>query len=813
MKPTLTFFTALPLIASSPLPIVSMRETGVILRLVLWAFFCLALGTRSVQADDFFTAKVEPILRQRCYECHSHTGKINGGLALDSRSGWQTGGDSGPAIVPGAVEKSRLIEAVRYGNPDLEMPPKAKLPANEIALLEEWVKRGAPDPREAVKAVTKQGIDVEAGRRHWAFQPVRETAPPVVRDSAWPRNEVDAFILAALEAKGLAPAPPASRSVLIRRLSFDLTGLPPTPEEVEAFCQDAVAGAVESLVDRLLDSPRFGERWGRHWLDVARYSDSIGGGMNYVLDDAWRYRDYVVSSFNADKPYDRFVMEQIAGDLLPAKDEAQRVEQLIATGFLMFGVNELGEYDRKKLRMDIVDEQLDTLGKTFLGLTLGCARCHDHKFDPVPTRDYYAVAGILRSTNPFDEKKSTGLFASLKRLPLPQDSATATAIVHATEKLSALKKELTETQAVAKTAADAEKDAAESRVKALRDQVKSQQSMIDRLTPMALAVGDEPEPGNTPVLIRGDVHNRGETVPRGYLTAVRLDHAPPVPPRQSGRLELAQWLTHRDHPLLARVMVNRAWHWLMGAGLVRTVDNFGIRGEAPSHPALLDSLSRRFVDRGWSVKALVREIVLSRTYQQSGWPAAAAVQADPDNRLYGRHDRRRLEAEEIHDALLAVSGTLNETLGGNTNTRTGRLGTEGEDAMLEYDPRRRRGLYQPIYRGGLAPDLFRVFDFPDAGLVAGNRNVTTVAPQALFLLNSPVMLDHARFTAGRLLAESADDPERIRLLYLRLFARSPTESEQDRALAFLAGTAGSRDAAWAALCQSLMISTSFLFVE
>ena len=783
--------------------------------LMLAALAGTAVFVSAAEADDiaFFESKVRPLLIEHCLECHATDTKQKGGLVLDSRAGWQNGGDSGPAVVPGKVEKSRLIEAVRYTNPNLEMPPKAKLPASEIAVLEQWVAAGAHDPRETATVAKKAGPDSEAARNHWAWQPLKEAKLPAVSEASWRGSAIDAFIAAGLESKGLSPAPPASRHTLIRRLAFDLTGMPPTPEEVEAFCQDSSPRAMEALVERLLASPRFGERWGRHWLDVARYSDSIGGGMNYVLDDAWRYRDYVVASFNADKPYDRFVTEQIAGDLLPAKDEAQHAEQLIATGFLMLGPNELGEYDREKLRMDIVDEQLDTVGKAFLGLTLGCARCHDHKFDPVPSRDYYAMAGILRSTSPFDEKKSAGLFARLKRLPLAQDPASAAALAHATENLASMKKQLAEAQAAAKTTPEAGKNAAEERVKALRDEIKRGDSAVSALTPMALAVGEEAKPADSPIFVRGDVHNPGAMVPRGFLTLARLDRAPAVPQQQSGRLEMAKWLTDRDHPLLARVMANRVWHWLMGAGIVRSVDNFGVRGEAPSHPELLDFLARRFMDCGWSVKALVRDIVLSRTYQLSGWPAPDAVRMDPDNRLHGRHERRRLEAEEIHDALLVFSGTFDETLGGRTNTRTGRLGTEGEDATLDHDPSQRRALYQPIYRGGLAPDLFRVFDFPDAGLVTGRRNVTTVAPQALFLLNSPFILEKARLGAGRLLVEKADDDGRISSLYMRLFGRPPTEPEAARARAFLAGTPGSRDAAWAALSQSLMISSPFLFVE
>lgn len=777
-------------------------------------FFPSLASSSETEGEAFFESKVRPLFVEHCYRCHSSaSGKSKGGLLLDSRATLLRGGDAGPALVPGAPEMSLLIQVVEHRDNVVGMPPKGKLPDEQIAVLKSWIQSGAAWPSPSVTDTRSAGVATVSTDAHWAWQPLRKTVLPVVRDTDWALTPVDTFILEGLESKGLQPAPKAARHILIRRLSFDLTGLPPPPDVVESFCNDVTSDdVVDSQIERLLASPRFGERWGRHWLDVARYSDSIGGGMNFVLDDAWRYRDYVTAAFNADKPYDRFVMEQIAGDLLPTNDECQRAEQLVATGFLMLGVNELGEYEREKLRMDIVDEQLDTIGKAFLGLTLGCARCHDHKFDPVPTQDYYALAGILRSTNPLDEK-AAGLFGKLKRMPLPQEPAKAAEVAIAREKLLRLKKELVDTQSALKKPDHPDRQSAENRVNSLQAEVKSQQATVDALTPMALVVGEEAQPADSPVFLRGDIHNRGPTVPRGYLTLVQLEGQPKLPQTQSGRLELSQWLTHKDHPLLARVMVNRVWYWLMGTGIVRTVDNFGMRGEQPSHPALLDYLAHRLIQSGWSVKSLVREIVMSQTYQQSGSPANTTVVIDPENRLYGRHDRRRLEAEEIHDAFLAVSDTLDETIGGPTNTRTGRLGSEGKDEHVGFDPKQRRGLYQPIYRGGLAPDLFRLFDFPDAGLVTGSRNVTTVAPQALFLLNSPEILNHSRQTADRLLARNIDDPARICVLYSRLFGRAPNEFEAQRALSFLTQTPESPSDAWAALCQSLLISNSFLFID
>ncbi|MGE3806457.1 MAG: DUF1549 domain-containing protein, partial [Gemmataceae bacterium] len=504
---------------------------SLIVIVTLWiAHAGLARAADPSPADlEFFEKRIRPVLVEHCYQCHSTKAKrVRGGLLVDSRAGLLKGGDTGPALVPGKPNESLLLKAMRFD--EIQMPPRGKLPATVLVDFEKWIARGAADPR-AGSVAKARGIDLEDGRKFWAFQMPRRSTPPPVKDRDWPRSDVDRFILAPLEAQGLTPVGDASRAQFVRRLYFDLTGLPPTAAEVEAFTNDKGADAYEKLVDRLLASPRYGERWGRHWLDVARYADTVGGGGNYTHDTAWRYRDYVIRSFNNDKPFDRFVQEQVAGDLMEARDNAEKSEQMIATAFLVLGPKELAEYDKEKLRMDVVDEQIDTCGRSFLALTLGCSRCHDHKFDPVPITDYYALAGIFRSTVTIPPKNKGGPLSDWMRRPLPDGSGEV------------------------------------------------------------MAVMDDKQPRNSRIHIRGDVHNLGAEVERGFISVALYGDRPEISKTESGRLELAQWLGSKANPLTARVMVNRVWQHLLGAGLVPSVDNFGIRGERPSHPELLDLLA------------------------------------------------------------------------------------------------------------------------------------------------------------------------------------------------------------------------------
>jgi len=692
----------------------------------------------------------------------------------------------------------------------------------EIDLLAQWIKMGAPDPREGDTADPaaprkKMGMSVADGRGFWAFQPVVRPQLPAVRDMSLAATPIDRFVVAALEEKGLAPAAPASRRVLIRRAYFDLTGLPPTPEQVERFVNDPAPDAFATVVDELLESPAYGERWGRHWLDVARYADSNGLDENVAFGNAWRYRDYVVQAFNRDKPYDEFVREQIAGDLIATDDPALRQERLIATGFLSLGAKVLAEPDKTKMQMDIIDEQVDTLGKAFLGLTLGCARCHDHKFDPVPTADYYALAGILRSTKTM-EPQGAGIVSRWWENSIASAAEEEQSATH-TKQVADLKARITAATAEEKPTLEAELKELEKKAPVL---------------PTALGV-TEAEPVNLKIHRRGSHLTLGEEVPRGFLQVVSTEapaddraiattDAPimtAIPSERSGRLELAEWLTRREHPLTARVMVNRVWRWHFGQGLSNTTDNFGILGERPAIPPLLEWLASEFVEQGWSIKKLHRVILLSQVYQRSSDPNPDGLRIDPENRLHWRFSLRRLEAEEIRDGLLAVAGTLDRTVGGDTcklGNRSYIFDHTSKDATGYDIPR--RSIYLPVIRNHVY-DLFQQFDFPEPSVVSGDRASTTVSPQALLLLNSDLVLSSSEKLAARLLAEPDRDEEgRIDRAYQLAFGRSPTASETSAALDFLAGFgpppadgAKPQQRAWEALAQVLLTSNEFLYVR
>ncbi len=630
----------------------------------------------------FFETKVLPVLQQRCYECHSHEKKIKGGLALDSRKGWEIGGDNGPAVMPGAPEKSLLIKAVRYGDADLEMPPKGKLAASEIELLEKWVAMGAPDARGKADAVAtkSKGTDLEQGRKFWAFQPVRHPAVPAVQDKAWPLGPVDRFVLAKLEAEALKPAAEADRHTWLRRVSFDLTGLPPAPEAIESFIADSTPQAHERVVDRLLNSKAFGERWARHWLDLTGYADQIGTSNNVFAEHAWRYRDYVIDAFNADKPFDRFIREQIAGDLLASGSVEERAASVTATGFLVLGDVEIVSVDKLKMEIDLVDQQVGKMGIAFLGMTLGCVRCHDHKFDPIAQQDYYAIAGMFRSTDSTC-KTDNGVWSSVNKSNLPETPeqlARRTQLLRAHEagltssqtQRDAAEKEKASVEKRIATAAKAERAGLEKKRDELAARLRNLNGEIEHarffapVAPKAFAVHDRDHPDDMRITIRGNPYAQGDKVKRGVLRVASWSELPPIPAHQSGRVQLADWLADARNPLTARVAVNRIWQKLFGEGLVRTVDYFGVRGELPTHPELLDHLASRFVREGWSQKQLIRSLVLSRTYRMSSAHNLAAMAKDPENRLLWRMNRQRLDAEAIRDAMLAISGTLAPSSGG-----------------------------------------------------------------------------------------------------------------------------------------------------
>lgn len=977
-------------------------------------------GTKSPPDADavaFFETKIAPLLKRRCYSCHSHeAGKAKGGLVLDSRQGWAKGGSEGPAVVPGKPDESLLIQAVRFEG--YEMPPDNPLPAEEIGLLEKWIAMGAPDPRESQSPKTDPA-DL------WALQPIVRPSVPTVNNEAWPLDDLDAFILQRLEAEGLASAGDADRYTLLRRVTFDLTGLPPAPEDIEAFIRDRSDAAYKKVVNRLLDSPGFGDHWARHWFDLSCYADLADVSGNMLIRDAWRYRDYVINAFNTDKPLDRFIHEQIAGDLLPFENVEQQREQIIATGYLAIGPWVLQNYIKGQLAADVVDHQIDRIGRTFLGQTLSCARCHDHKFDPVPTANYYALAGIFHSTltTSYD---GPGVWSQITHTPLP---ASPQAVEHFAllEKELGLRREqlqselaelqrqneqerftvkavseqanaltldsgiaanesgrsyrvsflagpsvwagasqataaedglliqilrgdgsvlawhvhrpgvwsgkpdaqqlseasfnyagdgsgnvtlhitasdytgrfggaidnLTVTEAESSRVVFSEdfekcqlgatqgKQASTSRtvyaksvipgwsgaginhshtvdvgtpgqqnialqifsgprvepssprIASINRELSSITKQLDEARPdrmQTLAVRDVDAPHDSPIYRRGSFQSLGDFVPRGFLDAVPASQNYQIPSETSGRLQLAHWLTDPGNPLTSRVLVNRIWHHLFGVGLVRTVDYFGVHGEKPSHPELLDFLADRMrTDDAWSLKKTIRRMVLSRTYQMASSHNADAAERDSDNWLLWHMPRRRLTAEGIRDSMLLVSGQLDRARGGpslglelegNINGLGGNVNPPTWAGKVPDDIRNRRSVYQPFKRERPQGDLeiLSVFDFPHPSDITGARPNTTVAPQALFLLNAPFVKQQAARLAKRILKNEAhDDRVRVNRLYLLTVSRPADTDETDTAVEFLNQSAadlnGDRLAAWTQLCHAMLGSNGFLFRE
>jgi hypothetical protein len=757
----------------SPSPALRRSSAPSLCALCILAVVCSGNEARAAGAAaggmEFFEKEVRPLLVKHCYRCHGGQ-KVKGELRLSSRADLLRGGSNGPAIVPGKPEASLLIRALRYRDSP-RMPPKGKLPERDIAVFTRWVALGLPWPQTDTTRSPVGRFEITAAqRRFWSFQPVKKPPIPAVKDRAWPLTPIDHFVLAKLEEKGFKPAPPANRQTLIRRVTFDLIGLPPTPAEVEAFLADPSPRAYAKVVERLLASPHHGEQWGRHWLDLVHYADTAGETADYPVPEAHRYRDYVIASFNADKPYDQFVREQIAGDLLAVHAPPAKYAELVtATGFLA-GARRFG-FDPQNYHHLTIEDTIDTLGKSVLGLTLACARCHNHKFDPIATADYYGLYGILDSTRyPFpgsEENKRPHDFVSLAPPGSRQPNADkAYAVV-------------------------------------------------------------EGKPHNARLHRRGDPHNLGAEVPR-HFPLILGGQALPAGMTGSGRLQLAEWLTSPSNPLTARVMVNRIWQHHFGEGLVRTPSNFGKQGQPPTHPELLDYLASSFVENGWSMKALHRQIVLSRTYQMSARvPAPSASRdpqiLDPGNRWLWHHERRRLEAEAVRDALLAVSGTLDRTPAGpHPFPPAARWGfTQHNPFQAVYDTRR-RSVYLMTQRIRRHPFL-ALFDGPDPNSSTAQRSITTVPTQALFFLNNPFVHEQANRFAGRLLRATNDEDRRIDLAHRLAFGRPASAAELRESKAFLrrveqvAQTAGppaaQQQAAWAALARVLFADNEFLYVD
>ncbi len=989
----------------------------------------------ATEATAFFETHIRPLLVTKCFSCHSVKSRtLQGGLRLDSREGILKGGKHGSAIVVGDPEHSLLMLAVMSTDTASQMPPGNRLKPAEIATLSQWIKSGAVWANDR----THPQPAALPNKPFWAFLPPKSPVLPQVSKREWMQNPIDRLILAQLDKKGLKPVPPTDKRTLLRRATFDLTGLPPTPKEVQEFLADTKPNAFERVIDRLLASPAYGERWGRHWLDVARYADSNGLDENLVFPQAWRYRDYVVRAFNQDKPIHRFIQEQIAGDLLPpATNSETSFDPIIATGYLSLGPKMLAEDDPVKQEMDIIDEQIDTLGKTFLGITIGCARCHDHKFDPFPTTDYYALAGIFKSTktmNKFQvvaewqerplgsptEQESLKTFekklkekkqaaerirkaegdivlaaqnkrgadylrvatqivkaeASAKLLnpilstpetPLPsgaiqveaedfvrgnvlkdrsgfgkgigvlvnageypnrteyeitppteglyqldvryasndprpiriyvnnalvasnaagnvtggfypeaqkwfaegvfalhngknlirfeRDSyfphidkflltkSTHSATPHTTEQLA---KEAGLLPEFVSLAAEQVRGAgktplfevvfelppnpdrlfppkAQAELKALDEAIADLQKRKPNL-PRTMAVS-EGVPTNLKVHLRGNYLTLGTECARRFPAVIAGENPPSISSSQSGRLELAQWLTQPNHPLTSRVFVNRVWRWHFGKGIVGSTDNFGALGEKPSNQALLDWLATTFVADGWSLKKLHKRIMLSQTYQIGTQTSPKAALLDPENRLLSHFSRRRLEAEAIRDSILAVSGKLDTTQGGSLLSLKDR---EYVTSTANSDPVNyrslRRSLYLPVVRSALY-DVYTAFDFGDPSVMNGDRSSTTVAPQALFMMNSPLVLEQSKAMAEQILAHTElDDRGKVEFAYLLCYARPPKPAEIQRFTAGLerlekAYTAlepkpeARRLRVWQSLCKTWIAANEFIFVD
>jgi len=835
---------------------------------------------------QFFEAKIRPVLVEHCYRCHSADGQgIRGGLGVDNRDALLAGGESGPAIVPGNLEESLLWNAINYR--DYRMPPKGKLPDSVIGDFKTWIEMGAPDPRSNDGVVIHSKVtaeDIEDGKKFWAFTKPSIVPPATNQYGSWAKTEIDRYIAAEWAKNEILHADDCEPEKLVRRLTFDLVGLPPTREDREDFLtrwkSDSDA-AVSELVDRLLNSPRFGERWGRHWLDVARYAETSGKETDITFPNAWRYRDYVIQSFNADKPYDRFITEQIAGDLLPANNDEQWTENLIATGFLAIGPKSLSEQNPRQFQADLIDEQIDTTSRVVLGLSVGCARCHDHKFDPIPQSDYYALAGIFLST----ETLYGGTRSIRNRHPsdwirLPVQDTQPIARPISPDELASLKKELQEKQTELVEARRAQRTGTPAPNSGngtrpvnpqiqlgVLDQMVAQlnariNSVDEKGKPISFCMGvqDGDQPRNARVLIRGEIDQPAQEVTRGFVQVLG-GKTPKLSARSSGRKELAQWMVSEENPLAARVMVNRIWKHLIGKPLVRDPDNFGVSGTPPTHPELLDFMAIEFMNNGWSVKQMIRSIATSRVYRLSSSYDPTRFELDPENHWIARANSKRLDAEAIRDAMLAVSGqldlkppkasliaTFGSTVMGpngpqniplllanatnpndpNASTRAnpmrnmmGQGGFRNPNANVFETPNYKRSVYLPVARNAL-PRALDAFDFAEPSLLVGEREVSNTAEQALYMLNNPFVVELSDALARKAMKQSKEPRQQMIHAFQLVYGRPPSGDEMKAANRFYrqsneTRTSGAKDEAafrWLSqFCQALFGTAEFRIVN
>jgi hypothetical protein len=777
-------------------------------RLAFYLLIAISLGSQQCPADEardveFYETRIRPLLVRHCYECHSEQAKKSeGGLLLDRRSGWLEGGDTGKAVLPGEPSESLLIQAVRRSE-DIQMPPEKTLSEKQVSLLVNWVRRGAPGPKKDLGETTfsqlgDQEYLAQQSKQHWAFLPVGKFDPPVATESDWNVSPVDQYVHKSLVANGLAPSRPTSDRNLVRRLYYDLTGLPPSIEDVEQFVKSAAKDrktAVERLVDRLIESPAFGEHFGRMWLDVARYADTDSfyrpdTRTPHYFPYAFTYRDYVIQAFNGDKPFDLFIKEQLAADLLETEGEEK---ELRALGFLT-----VGPYANRD-PLESLDEWIDATTRGFMGLTAACARCHDHKYEPIPTADYYSLRGIFASVIRVD-----GLNEKLQPLVEGYDPSK--------EEVASYEKK--------RAAIDAKIDS--SAGKTSKNNNKSVGTKIRQTELAELLLFHSGAPARTMVVVerkkpvvqriyhRGDASSPGDVVPRRFLKVLDQKQTP-FPEDTSGRLQLAERIADPNNPLTARVYVNRVWGYVMGSHLVKTPSNFGLQGSTPTHPELLDWLARDFVENGWSTKRLVRQIVTSQTYQQSSDERADMSAKDLENRLLWRANRKRLSIEAIRDSFLVVAQQLDSRQHGRSSKLWGK----------QYS--RRRTVYGYINRFNLDPTL-RAFDFPTPMQTQPTRDESIVAPQALFTLNSPFVVDQAKAIVSSEAFKKCDSDEaRIDRVYAAVYQRAVTAEERSGIESFLAvqvdgkseasTSTATSPATWQLFTQALLMSNEFQYVD
>lgn len=802
------------------------------LRIAWWgALLSVAVSVGALADDEqsarteFFEARIRPVLVQQCFECHGGgSGEVEGGLRVDSRAALLKGGERGAALAPGMLDESLLIQAVRRTHDEVQMPPDEPLPANVVADFEQWVTDGAAWP-EYAGADAGTGDPAFAKPPHWAFEPIRPVEPPADA-TGWSEHPIDRFVAAKQRELGLRPVEQADRRTLARRLYFDLVGLPPSSDELSAFLADETPDSYERLIDRLLESPRYGERWGRHWMDVVRYADTAGDNADYPIPEARLYRDYIIDAFNHDKPYDEFVREQLAGDLLARGESGERYAELVtATGFLALSRRyATAPYELWHLT---IEDTIDTVGQAILGLSLKCARCHDHKFDPVTTKDYYALYGIFDSTlypwagaEEFQSKRTHRLHF----VPLLPDDEAAPILAKFQEEQAELGRRIAEIEGQLAAAAEADKPALQQELDRLRnDEFNRQRSGLPADLPGAYAVR-EGTVHDVGIQQKGDPAQPGDVQPRGAIRFFCGDAPLEIPAGDSGRLQLAEWLTDPAQPLPARVMVNRIWQQHFGRGLVETPSNFGTRGAAPTHPELLDWLAAYFVEHGWSIKAMHRLILTSKTWQLSSNEDVSDEGIDTGNAYYWRHDRRRLEAEAIRDAMLQVSGLLDlERPGVHAFPQPQDWHWTQHNPFRDAYPTRRRSVYLMTQRIQRHPFL-ALFDGPDTNASTGRRSVSTVPPQALYLLNSPEMQEIAGGLAALGMSAASENSLRINAIYQWCYSRPASDQDiiaaerylHEYAMAAAASgipSAECEQAAWTSFARLSLASDEFIYID